>query len=376
MAIGFPAPVRDGRIAAGAREPRPRLGALRLPARVQAAGAHHQRRGDAGARQPPRGRLLFLGLGTGLGAALVLDGLTHPLEIAHLPYRDGWTYEDLLGKDALDEVGKKRWRRLVFEIVPRLKAAFQVDEVVLGRRQQQAARPRCPPAAAAATTRTPSSAASGSSRTKPARGRARKGARAERGKAPPLARCSCRSATPRTRRACPSHLGADRRERRGVPAAERPARDAPRRPALARVPRVRGGDVPRAARPRRRARDRRADERLRPVRLRARLPAGGAAAPGPLHLHVPARRLHAPVRQHAVPLDLRRQRRAAAGRVRRSSCGTSRPESPRRSRTRSCSRPRRCRSSGPRGRSRACSASTSCGSRATSCACSRSCRRS
>ena len=132
VAIGFPAPVRQGRIAA---EP-VNLGrgwvrfdfrrAFGRPVRIindavmQALGSYR------------RGRLLFLGLGTGLGAALVLDGLTHPLEIAHLPYRDGWTYEDLLGKDALDEVGKKRWRRLVFEIVPRLKAAFQVDEVVLG----------------------------------------------------------------------------------------------------------------------------------------------------------------------------------------------------------------------------------------------------
>jgi polyphosphate glucokinase len=62
----------------------------------------------------------------------VLVGVTQPLEIAHLPYRDGWTYEELLGKEALDEVGKKRWRRFVFEIVPRLQAAFQVDEVVLG----------------------------------------------------------------------------------------------------------------------------------------------------------------------------------------------------------------------------------------------------
>src|SRR4029450_3088002 len=70
--------------------------------------------------------------GTGLGAALVLDGVTQPLEIAHLPYRDGWTSEELLGKDALDEVGKKRWRRFVFEIVPRLMAAFQVDEGGLG----------------------------------------------------------------------------------------------------------------------------------------------------------------------------------------------------------------------------------------------------
>jgi predicted NBD/HSP70 family sugar kinase len=132
VAIGFPGQIKQGRIVA---EPM-NLGrgwvrfdfrrAFRRPVRVvndavmQALGSY---RG---------GRLLFLGLGTGLGAALVLDGLTQPLEIAHLPYRDGWTYEDLLGKDALDEVGKKRWRRLVFEIVPRLQAAFQVDEVVLG----------------------------------------------------------------------------------------------------------------------------------------------------------------------------------------------------------------------------------------------------
>jgi predicted NBD/HSP70 family sugar kinase len=132
VAIGFPAPVRDNRILA---EP-VNLGrgwvrfdfrrAFGRPVRIindavmQALGSYR------------KGRLLFLGLGTGLGAALVIDGVTHPLEIAHLPYRDGWTYEDLLGKDAYDEVGKKRWRRLVFEIVPRLKAAFQVDEVVLG----------------------------------------------------------------------------------------------------------------------------------------------------------------------------------------------------------------------------------------------------
>jgi polyphosphate glucokinase len=132
VAIGFPAPVRDNKILA---EP-VNLGrgwvrfdfrrAFGRPVRIindavmQALGSYR------------KGRLLFLGLGTGLGAALVIDGVTHPLEIAHLPYRDGWTYEDLLGKDAYDEVGKKRWRRLVFEIVPRLKAAFQVDEVVLG----------------------------------------------------------------------------------------------------------------------------------------------------------------------------------------------------------------------------------------------------
>jgi len=78
------------------------------------------------------GRMLFLGLGTGLGSALVLDGLVQPLEMAHLQYRNGKTYEDFLGKRGLDRVGKKRWRGLVFEIVPRLRHAFQVDEVVLG----------------------------------------------------------------------------------------------------------------------------------------------------------------------------------------------------------------------------------------------------
>jgi polyphosphate glucokinase len=78
------------------------------------------------------GRMLFLGLGTGLGSTLVLDGLVQPLEIAHLPYRSGKTYEDFLGKRGLDRVGRKKWRGLVFEIVPRLRHALQVDEVVIG----------------------------------------------------------------------------------------------------------------------------------------------------------------------------------------------------------------------------------------------------
>ena len=66
------------------------------------------------------------------GAALVVEGIVQPLEIAHLPYRNGKTYEDFLGRRGLDRAGKKRWRRLVAEIVPRLQHAFQVDEVVLG----------------------------------------------------------------------------------------------------------------------------------------------------------------------------------------------------------------------------------------------------
>jgi polyphosphate glucokinase len=78
------------------------------------------------------GRMLFLGLGTGLGAALVLEGLVQPLEIAHLKYDKGKTYEEYLGKKAQDRMGKKRWRKKVDEIVLDLSAAFQVDEVVLG----------------------------------------------------------------------------------------------------------------------------------------------------------------------------------------------------------------------------------------------------
>ena len=76
--------------------------------------------------------MLFLGLGTGLGAALVLEGLVQPLEIAHLPYKDGKTYEEFLGKRAQESMGKKRWRKMVAEIVEALYAGFQVDEVVLG----------------------------------------------------------------------------------------------------------------------------------------------------------------------------------------------------------------------------------------------------
>jgi polyphosphate glucokinase len=78
------------------------------------------------------GRMLFLGLGTGLGAALVIEGLVQPLEIAHLSYRSGMTYEDFLGKHGQQRMGKKRWRQMVHEIVGVLLPAFQVDEVVIG----------------------------------------------------------------------------------------------------------------------------------------------------------------------------------------------------------------------------------------------------
>ncbi len=78
------------------------------------------------------GRMLFLGLGTGLGSALIVDGALEPMELAHLPYRRGRTYEDYVGKAGLERLGKKKWRRHVENVVERLKAALQADDVVLG----------------------------------------------------------------------------------------------------------------------------------------------------------------------------------------------------------------------------------------------------
>jgi predicted NBD/HSP70 family sugar kinase len=79
-----------------------------------------------------RGRMLFLGLGTGLGSALVIDGVLEPMEIAHLPYKNGKTYEDFLGIRGLKKLGKKKWRKRVLEIAEKLKDALEADSVVLG----------------------------------------------------------------------------------------------------------------------------------------------------------------------------------------------------------------------------------------------------
>ena len=78
------------------------------------------------------GRMLFLGLGTGLGSALIIDGVLEPMELAHLPYKHGKTYEDYVGAAALKRRGKKKWAKDVFEVVAQLKNALQVDYVVLG----------------------------------------------------------------------------------------------------------------------------------------------------------------------------------------------------------------------------------------------------
>ena len=77
------------------------------------------------------GKLLFLGLGTGLGSAMILDGIIQPLELAHLPYKKH-EYEYYVGKCGLKREGKRKWRRYVEDVVAKLIAALQPDDVVLG----------------------------------------------------------------------------------------------------------------------------------------------------------------------------------------------------------------------------------------------------
>jgi polyphosphate glucokinase len=78
-----------------------------------------------------KGRMLFLGLGTGLGSTLIVDGIVEPMELGHLPYKKA-TYEDYVGERGFERLGKKRWRKHVFDVVDKLVAALQPDEVVLG----------------------------------------------------------------------------------------------------------------------------------------------------------------------------------------------------------------------------------------------------
>jgi polyphosphate glucokinase len=78
------------------------------------------------------GRMLFLGLGTGLGSALIVDGAIAPMELAHLPYKHGRSYEDYVGERALLKRGAKKWRRDVADVVSQLSKALEADYVVLG----------------------------------------------------------------------------------------------------------------------------------------------------------------------------------------------------------------------------------------------------
>ena len=78
------------------------------------------------------GHMLFLGLGTGLGSAMIVDGMLQPMELAHLIYKNGKTYEDYLGLRGLERCGKKKWRQNVAKITKSLKSALEADYVVLG----------------------------------------------------------------------------------------------------------------------------------------------------------------------------------------------------------------------------------------------------
>jgi polyphosphate glucokinase len=132
VAMGFPSPVRNGHILT---EPK-HLGAgwmrfsfekaLRKPIRIindaamQALGSYHG------------GRMLFLGLGTGLGSTLIWDNNVLPLELGDLPYGNGHIIEDYLGKSGMKQLGEKRWKREVLRAVLLLKQSLIADYVVLG----------------------------------------------------------------------------------------------------------------------------------------------------------------------------------------------------------------------------------------------------
>ena len=132
VSIGYPGPVVQGR---PARDPK-NLGpgwvkfeyekAFGKPVRVvndaamQALGSYQG------------GRMLFLGLGTGLGSAFVADGQLEPLELAHLPYRNNRTYEDYVGLRGYKRLGRKKWQRHVEKVIDLLKHGLQADYVMLG----------------------------------------------------------------------------------------------------------------------------------------------------------------------------------------------------------------------------------------------------
>jgi polyphosphate glucokinase len=132
VSIGYPGPVVHGRplcnphnLAGGwvgfdFRKAFGRPVKIVNDAAMQALGIYHG------------GRMLFLGLGTGLGSAMIVDGILEPMEVAHLPYKKGRTYEDYLGIRGLERLGKKKWRRNVADVAEELKNALEADYVVLG----------------------------------------------------------------------------------------------------------------------------------------------------------------------------------------------------------------------------------------------------
>ena len=131
VAMGYPGPVLHNRPVAEPHNLGPGWvgfnfsSAFRRPVRIvndaamQALGGYR------------RGKMLFLGLGTGLGSALIVDGIVEPMELGHLSYKKA-TFEDYVGLRGLERFGKKKWRRYVADVVQRLIAAIEPDDVVLG----------------------------------------------------------------------------------------------------------------------------------------------------------------------------------------------------------------------------------------------------
>jgi polyphosphate glucokinase len=132
VSIGYPGPVVNGR---PADEPK-NLGAGWIRFDYERAFGKPVRLVNDAAMQAlgsyQGGRMLFLGLGTGLGSALVAEGVLEPLELAHLPYRKGRTYEDYVGLRGLRRMGRRKWQRHVEKVVALLKYGLQVDYVMLG----------------------------------------------------------------------------------------------------------------------------------------------------------------------------------------------------------------------------------------------------
>jgi predicted NBD/HSP70 family sugar kinase len=132
VSIGYPGPVRDGRPTHDPKNLGP--GWVKFDFR-RAFGCPVKVMNDAAMQALGSyrgGRMLFLGLGTGLGSALVANGVVMPLELAHVPYRKGRTYEDYAGERGLKRLGPKRWTKHVHKIVEILKHGLQADYVVLG----------------------------------------------------------------------------------------------------------------------------------------------------------------------------------------------------------------------------------------------------
>jgi polyphosphate glucokinase len=132
VTIGYPGPVRKGRPVA---EPFNLGRGWRRFDFARAFGRHVRIVNDAAMQalgSYDGGRMLFLGLGTGLGSAVVEDGVVQPLELAHLPYREGKSFEDYLGIRGLERLGHHKWAKHVAIVAELLRNAVIADHVVLG----------------------------------------------------------------------------------------------------------------------------------------------------------------------------------------------------------------------------------------------------